>query len=121
MTATDTDLEAPEEQRAGGRDRRLGPEGVVESFRAHPADCVSHAAGDSELFVVKLLRADRVQRQAYSRLASRFLAAGRRLLVSSPAHPGQVLEVGEEAAGAFEYTPAYLPVNRLLDGTMHDW
>ena len=24
--------------------------------------------------------------------------------------------------GSFEYTPAYLPVNRLqLDGTMHDW
>ncbi len=82
-------------------DRRLGPEGVVESFRAHPADCVSHAAGDSELFVVKLLRADRVQRQAYPRLASRFLAAGRRLLAISPAHSGRVFDVGEEAAGAF--------------------
>jgi len=35
--------------------------------------------------------------------------------------PGLGVELDEEAAGAFEYTPAYLPVNRLLDGTMHDW
>jgi len=28
----------------------------------------------------------------------------------------------EELASSFEYTPAYLPVNRLLiDGSMHDW
>ncbi|HJX62453.1 MAG TPA: PEGA domain-containing protein [Polyangia bacterium] len=82
-------------------DGRLGPEGVVESYRAHLADGGSRAAGDAELFVVKLLRADRVQRQAYPRLASRFIAAGRRLLAGSPAHPGQVFDVGEEEAGAF--------------------
>jgi len=35
--------------------------------------------------------------------------------------PGLGVELDEEAAGAFEYRPAYLPVNRLLDGTMHDW
>jgi mannonate dehydratase len=35
--------------------------------------------------------------------------------------PGLGVELDEVAAGAFEYTPAYLPVNRLLDGTMHDW
>jgi mannonate dehydratase len=35
--------------------------------------------------------------------------------------PGLGVELDEAAAGAFEYTPAYLPVNRLLDGTMHDW
>ena len=35
--------------------------------------------------------------------------------------PGLGVELDEEAAAAFEYTPAYLPVNRLLDGTMHDW
>lgn len=82
-------------------DGRLGPEGVVESYRAHLADGGSRAAGDAEPFVVKLLRADRVQRQAYSRLASRFLAAGRRLLAISPAHSGRVFDVGEEAAGVF--------------------
>lgn len=36
-------------------------------------------------------------------------------------NPGLGVELDEAAAGAFEYTPAYLPVNRLLDGTMHDW
>jgi len=35
--------------------------------------------------------------------------------------PGLGVELDESAAAAFEYTPAYLPVNRLLDGTMHDW
>jgi len=36
-------------------------------------------------------------------------------------NPGLGVELDESAAAAFEYTPAYLPVNRLLDGTMHDW
>ncbi|GLJ80865.1 D-mannonate dehydratase ManD [Microbacterium imperiale] len=40
-------------------------------------------------------------------------------------HPGEApglgVELDEAAAGAFEYTKAYLPVNRLTDGTMHDW
>jgi len=79
--------------------RPARPEGVVESYRAHPADGGSRAAGDGEPFVVKLLRAGRVQRQAYPRLASRFLAAGRRPLPFSPAHSGRVFDVGEEAAG----------------------
>src|SRR5450756_555265 len=35
--------------------------------------------------------------------------------------PGLGVELDETAAAAFPYTPAYLPVNRLLDGTMHDW
>jgi len=35
--------------------------------------------------------------------------------------PGLGVELDLEAAKAFAYTPAYLPVNRLLDGTMHDW
>lgn len=35
--------------------------------------------------------------------------------------PGLGVELDESAADAFEYTKAYLPVNRLLDGTMHDW
>ncbi|MGB8298589.1 MAG: PEGA domain-containing protein [Polyangia bacterium] len=81
-------------------DNSLGPEGVVESYRAHHVASGPCEAG-AERFVVKLLRADRVRQQAYPRLASRFLAAGRRLLASSPTHPGQVLDVGEEAAGAF--------------------
>ena len=35
--------------------------------------------------------------------------------------PGLGVELDEEVASALPYTPAYLPVNRLLDGTMHDW
>jgi len=40
-------------------------------------------------------------------------------------HPGDStglgVEIDETAALAYPYVPAYLPVNRLLDGTMHDW
>jgi mannonate dehydratase len=37
-------------------------------------------------------------------------------------NPGLGVEYDDERAASFEYTPAYLPVNRLqLDGTMHDW
>ncbi|MFJ5546028.1 D-mannonate dehydratase ManD [Micromonospora chalcea] len=40
-------------------------------------------------------------------------------------HPGQQpglgVELDEEAAGRFPYQPAYLPFNRLKDGTVHDW
>ncbi|WP_114853176.1 D-mannonate dehydratase ManD [Brachybacterium sp. YJGR34] len=40
-------------------------------------------------------------------------------------HPGEApglgVELDEEAAAAHEYAPAYLPVNRLRDGTVHDW
>jgi mannonate dehydratase len=40
-------------------------------------------------------------------------------------HPGETPGIGvtvdEEAAAKFEYSPAYLPVNRLQDGTVHDW
>ena len=35
--------------------------------------------------------------------------------------PGLGVDIDEQAAAKFEYAPAYLPVNRLLDGTMHDW
>lgn len=31
------------------------------------------------------------------------------------------VELDEEAAARFPYERAYLPVNRLLDGTMHSW
>jgi mannonate dehydratase len=40
-------------------------------------------------------------------------------------HPGETPGIGvtvdKEAAAKFEYRPAYLPVNRLTDGTVHDW
>ncbi|HEU0040909.1 MAG TPA: D-mannonate dehydratase ManD [Jiangellaceae bacterium] len=40
-------------------------------------------------------------------------------------HPGDNsglgVELDEDAARSFAYTPAYLPVNRLSDGTVHDW
>jgi mannonate dehydratase len=40
-------------------------------------------------------------------------------------HPGEAPGIGvtvdEQAAAAYPYAPAYLPVNTLLDGTVHDW
>ncbi|MFD5318596.1 D-mannonate dehydratase ManD [Streptomyces sp. NPDC127098] len=40
-------------------------------------------------------------------------------------HPGEApgigVELDEELAAAHPYRPAYLPVNRLADGTVHDW
>jgi mannonate dehydratase len=40
-------------------------------------------------------------------------------------HPGDVsglgVDIDEELAATFPYTPAYLPVARLLDGTVHSW
>jgi len=35
--------------------------------------------------------------------------------------PGLGVDLDEEAAAAYPYRPAYLPVNRLEDGTMHSW
>ncbi|ACQ81561.1 Mandelate racemase/muconate lactonizing protein [Beutenbergia cavernae DSM 12333] len=35
--------------------------------------------------------------------------------------PGLGITYDDDAAAGFAYTPAYLPVNRLKDGTMHDW
>jgi mannonate dehydratase len=35
--------------------------------------------------------------------------------------PGLGVELDVDAAAAFPYQPAYLPVNRLRDGTVHDW
>lgn len=35
--------------------------------------------------------------------------------------PGLGVELDEAAAARFPYVPAYLPFNRLKDGTVHDW
>ncbi|MDQ1288314.1 MAG: mannonate dehydratase [Actinomycetota bacterium] len=35
--------------------------------------------------------------------------------------PGLGVEIDETLAERFEYRPAYLPVNRLEDGTLHSW
>ncbi len=35
--------------------------------------------------------------------------------------PGLGVEYDDQAAAATSFRPAYLPVNRLLDGSMHDW
>jgi mannonate dehydratase len=35
--------------------------------------------------------------------------------------PGLGVEIDEDAAGRHPYRPAYLPVNRLADGTVHSW
>jgi mannonate dehydratase len=40
-------------------------------------------------------------------------------------HPGETpglgVDLDQEAAARFPYKAAYLPVNRLTDGTVHDW
>jgi mannonate dehydratase len=40
-------------------------------------------------------------------------------------HPGEApglgVSIDEELAAKYPYEPAYLPVNRLTDGSMHDW
>lgn len=35
--------------------------------------------------------------------------------------PGLGVEIDEDLAATYPYDPAYLPVNRTLDGTMHSW
>lgn len=35
--------------------------------------------------------------------------------------PGLGVEIDEDAAAKYPYSPKYLPVNRLRDGSMHDW
>ncbi len=35
--------------------------------------------------------------------------------------PGLGVEYDDGAAAHFAYRPAYLPVNRPRDGTVHDW
>lgn len=35
--------------------------------------------------------------------------------------PGLGVDIDEELAARYEYRPAYLPVNRLEDGTVHSW
>ncbi|GAA2625614.1 D-mannonate dehydratase ManD [Paractinoplanes durhamensis] len=35
--------------------------------------------------------------------------------------PGLGVDIDEELAAAYPYRPAALPVNRLTDGTLHDW
>jgi mannonate dehydratase len=35
--------------------------------------------------------------------------------------PGLGVDIDEALAAKYPYTPAYLPVNRKLDGTMHSW
>ena len=35
--------------------------------------------------------------------------------------PGLGVELDDELAARFPYQPAYLPTNRLTDGTVHDW
>ena len=35
--------------------------------------------------------------------------------------PGLGVELDVDEAGKYPYEPAYLPFNRLADGTVHDW
>ena len=40
-------------------------------------------------------------------------------------HPGEApglgVDIDEALAAQYPYDPAYLPVNRKMDGTMHSW
>jgi mannonate dehydratase len=42
-------------------------------------------------------------------------------MLNPPEKPGLGVEYDDDAAAAFPYDAAYLPVNRLRDGTLHDW
>jgi mannonate dehydratase len=55
---------------------------------------------------------DRVFPHAYS-FADGYLHPGE--------EPGLGVDIDEELAADYPYQPAYLPVNRLADGTMHSW
>lgn len=55
---------------------------------------------------------DRVFRHAYT-FEDGYLHPGE--------EPGIGVEIDDELAAAHPYEPAYLPVNRLADGTLHDW
>jgi len=55
---------------------------------------------------------DKVFRHAYT-YESGFMHPGNK--------PGLGVEIDEKLAAKFPYEPAYLPINRKLDGTMHDW
>jgi len=55
---------------------------------------------------------DRVFPHAY-RYADGYLHPGE--------EPGLGVDIDEKAAAEFPYAPAYLPVNRLEDGTIHSW
>jgi mannonate dehydratase len=35
--------------------------------------------------------------------------------------PGLGVDIDEDCAAGYPYKPAYLPVNRLEDGTLHSW
>jgi eukaryotic-like serine/threonine-protein kinase len=82
-------------------EKRLGPEGAVETYRARPDGGAASGQPNSRPVVVKLLRADRVRRDRYQGLTQRFLAAGRRLLDLHGPGMGRVFEVGQDPLGAF--------------------
>jgi mannonate dehydratase len=42
-------------------------------------------------------------------------------LLAPSDQPGLGVSYADDAAAAHPYEPAYLPVNRLMDGTVHDW
>jgi mannonate dehydratase len=72
---------------------------AVHNFGLH--EYVPHSADTDEVFP-----------HAYS------IAEG---MLHSGEEPGLGVSLDEEAAARFPYEPAYLPVNRLEDGTLHSW
>ena len=59
------------------------------------------AGGEQPVYAIKLLRADRVRADLYQAAATRFLAAGRRLLEVQRPGMARVLDVGEDEMGAY--------------------
>lgn len=66
--------------------------------------------------IQELMLHEAVTAQVFShdyRYADGYLVAGEK--------PGHGVDIDEAKAAEFPYEPAYLPVNRLIDGTLWDW
>lgn len=79
----------------------LGPGGVTETYLAREADKKADSRRPAKLFAVKLLRQDRVPKDAWTEVAARFLAAGRQLQGFHRPGLGKVIEVFEDPSTCF--------------------
>ena len=80
-----------------------------------PRRCISTSACTTSVFrstCATRTETDAVFPHAYT-FDGRHDASGRR--------PGLGVDIDEELAATYPYDPAYLPVNRKLDGTVHSW
>jgi mannonate dehydratase len=95
---------------------RTGCHGATDMSPVCLAACVHFDLAVHNFGIQEYMRhseeADRVFPHAYS-FAEGALHPGER--------PGLGVDLDEERAAQFPYAPAYLPVNRKLDGTLHSW